>query len=289
MAKVSNIDAYSDAYDTEDEIYTTNVDDSSMTFQLSGGYRFDMGLGIDIGYLDLGEPQLKERTRYLDFDDRIEIDATYRLTFKPKGYVTGVNYQFDVNEWLSFSAKSGLFIWKMDVTAQTKESWGYGEFFESNRWGNSSNGIDLYYGVSAIFTVGNRLAFDTSASYYSFEFEDAKENHNALVSSIGMTYYFGDIPANSKRYSSRPRQEARKSVSSPVSKKSNSAATESNATPTPELGEEFSLLPEAQPAPPKPVVKSSQTNRSTQRHQNSRPGDTTACNSKYKHLFPLCD
>lgn len=288
-AKISDLDAYSYADDaSDDEIYNTKIDDMSQTLQLSGGYRFDMGLGVDIGYLDLGEAGLKERTRYLDLDGKVDLDETYKYNLKPKGFVTGINYQLDVNDWLSFAVKSGLFIWSMDFKAQSQEYWPYYDDYETDSWKKSSSGVDIYIGLSAIYTIANRLSIDASLSRYSFELETVNRSHDANVFSLGLTYYFGSIPGKrNNSYTSRPRQQTQIHTSN-VATQPNSKTSGTKTTATTESAEEFSLLPETQPAAPRPVERNDNSSRST-RSNSTGPGDVTACSGKYKHLFPLCN
>ena len=117
--------------DFEDE-NDTDFDDSDNAFSAKAGYMFNNYIGVELGYLDLGDYVAEGDTR----SNRIELDATaYTLT------VVG---NWPVIDQLDLYGKAGLI--NIDVESSST--------IAGNRFSTDSDEDELYAAIGAEFDLG---------------------------------------------------------------------------------------------------------------------------------------
>lgn len=125
--------------------------DHPTTYALTGGYRWkvgqDMGLGVDIGYNDLGNFKLKNAFNSND------VDLTSRRQAL-RGWTAGVNGKINVWQGLYVSGRAGVYGWK---------GHGYSDQ-DINR--HDLNKVDYYAGAGLGYDFNNHFGLGLSYDYY---------------------------------------------------------------------------------------------------------------------------
>lgn len=129
-----------------------NFDDSSFSYTLAVGYRFNNWLSVDAGYWDLGD-------------------------YKSDPLNSGNKSSFDTTAW-TVGGMASLPLWIFDVYAR-----GGAAFWEADGRLVDDDGTDLYYGVGAAFNFLRSL--DVYAEWVRFDAEFALDTFG-----IGFRYTF---------------------------------------------------------------------------------------------------
>jgi len=255
ITSVSDVQLYTDDDGYDDEIVTSDVNDSGVSFMLVGGYQFFQGVSVELGYLNLGEVGFEENVKYLDGADKVKHESDDEFVFKPSGIITGVNYALPVSDAFSIKGRLGLFVWNLDVDREILYQDNYYTIIEPDSDSYSDDGSSVYYGLGVGFDITNRIELFADWSRYSVSHDDWKSDHDNDVFEVGLTYYFGGNQARSK--AGKPQQ---------------SASAQSGY----------------QQQPMSRRVESSEQEESDQRKNKKSSGEALACDEKYKHLFGIC-
>lgn len=125
--------------------------DHPTTYALNGGYRWkvgqDLGLGVDIGYNDLGNFKVKNAFNSND------VNLTGRRNAL-RGWTAGVNGKIDVWRGLYVSGRAGVYGWK-----------GHGyDNQHINR--HNLNQVDYYAGAGVGYDINQNFSLGLSYDYY---------------------------------------------------------------------------------------------------------------------------
>jgi OOP family OmpA-OmpF porin/outer membrane immunogenic protein len=125
--------------------------DHPTTYALTGGYRWkvgpDVGLGVDIGYNDLGNFRLKNTF------NSDEVNLTDRRNAL-RGWTAGVNGRINVWQGLYVSGRAGVYGWK---------GHGYNNQ-DVNR--HSLDKVDYYAGAGVGYDINDRFSLGLAYDYY---------------------------------------------------------------------------------------------------------------------------
>ncbi|WP_235281965.1 Ig-like domain-containing protein [Thalassotalea sp. ND16A] len=167
---------------------SVSVDDSDMSYGVFGGYQFNQYFALQLGYLDLGEREVRftgEAHELPDFYDAAE--HIYPDT--GKGFNLSAIVSYPLTERWKLSGKAGLFDWQRD----------YDTFTNNDDVGSDDiSGTDLMLGIEAGYHFRRDLQF--FASYETITLK----NHDVDQFSLGIRYFFGQstpkaIPALPKK------------------------------------------------------------------------------------------
>ena len=125
--------------------------DHPTTYALNGGYRWkvgpDVGLGVEVGYNDLGNFKLKNA---FNSDDVNLTDRRNAL----RGWTAGVNGKINVWQGLYVSGRAGVYGWKGHGYANQ----------DINR--HDLDQVDWYAGVGAGYDFNPHFSLGLSYDYY---------------------------------------------------------------------------------------------------------------------------
>lgn len=102
-------------------------DDTGTFFSIGGGYDFNDKLGLEAGYVDLGEAEISPIT-------------TYTVTSSAKGLYVGPRLTLEFSRLVGAYGRAGMFAWD----AEGKDNVGFSA---------SQEGTDFYLGIGAAFRV----------------------------------------------------------------------------------------------------------------------------------------
>lgn len=136
--------------------------DHPTTYSLNGGYRWkvgpDLGLGLDVGYNDLGNFKLKNAFNSNPVNQTSQRNAL-------RGWTAGVNGKINVWQGLYVSGRAGVYGWK-----------GHGYDNQTiNR--HDLDKVDYYAGAGLGYDFSERFSLGASYDYYH-----AKKNGVKLTS-----------------------------------------------------------------------------------------------------------
>ncbi|MFC5526975.1 outer membrane beta-barrel protein [Rhodanobacter ginsengisoli] len=121
------------------------------TYSLSAGYRWkvgpDLGLGVDVGYNDLGNFKLKNAFNSNNVNQTAQRQAL-------RGWTAGVNGRINVWQGLYLSGRAGVYGWK---------GHGYSDQ-DINR--HDLNQVDLYGGAGVGYDFTDHFGLGLSYDYY---------------------------------------------------------------------------------------------------------------------------
>jgi OOP family OmpA-OmpF porin/outer membrane immunogenic protein len=93
----------------QSHLYQGPYNDHPTTYAINGGYRWkvgqDMGLGVEVGYNDLGNFKIKNAFNSNDVNLTDQRNAL-------RGWTAGVNGRIDVYRGLYVSGRAGVYGWK---------------------------------------------------------------------------------------------------------------------------------------------------------------------------------
>jgi opacity protein-like surface antigen len=131
----------------------TDVDDTSSAYKLFVGRRLGDSLGLEAGYLDLGEVELTISGRYTDVADFV--DSVRKIhPFSAEGFYVAGNYNWYFSSAWSLLVRAGIYSWDSDYRTT---STGGGATARDGR-----NGTDLFYGIGGQYDVASRWSVQAS-------------------------------------------------------------------------------------------------------------------------------
>ena len=136
--------------------------DHPTTYAINGGYRWkvgpDLGLGVDVGYNDLGNVKLKNVFNSQDVYQKAQQNAL-------RGWTAGVNGRINVWQGLYVSGRAGVYGWR-----------GHGYDNQSlNR--HKLNQTSYYAGAGVGYDINDHIGLGVSYDYYN-----ASKSHIKLSS-----------------------------------------------------------------------------------------------------------
>lgn len=135
----------------QSHLYKGPYNDHPTTYAINGGYRWkvgqDMGLGVEVGYNDLGNFKVKNAFNSNDVNLTDQRNAL-------RGWTAGVNGRIDVYRGLYVSGRAGVYGWK-----------GHGY---SNQDINRHNldKVDYYAGAGVGYDFSDRFGLGLSYDVY---------------------------------------------------------------------------------------------------------------------------
>jgi len=125
--------------------------DHPAAYSLTGGYRWkvgqDLGLGVDVGYNDLGNLRLKNVFNSQNVNQTSERQAL-------RGWTAGVNGKINVYKGWYFSGRAGVYGWKGD---------GYSDQ-DFNR--HHLDKVDYYAGAGTGYDFNDHFSLGLAYDYY---------------------------------------------------------------------------------------------------------------------------
>ena len=135
----------------QSHLYKGPYNDHPSTYAVNGGYRWkvgqDLGLGVEVGYNDLGNFKVKNAFNSNDVNLTDQRNAL-------RGWTAGVNGRIDVYRGLYVSGRAGVYGWK-----------GHGY---SNQDINRHNldKVDYYAGAGVGYDVNSHFGVGLAYDYY---------------------------------------------------------------------------------------------------------------------------
>ena len=117
-SKVSNLDNYESKGAEQDEVYESDDNEIGAAFSLQAGYKFDLGIIAEIGYLNLGKVSFEETQKQVNDSGTVLLEDIDEITLKPSGFTLGVGYELPLSDSISLTGKVGMFIWDLDVESE---------------------------------------------------------------------------------------------------------------------------------------------------------------------------
>lgn len=118
-------------------------DDTGTFFSFGGGYDFNDKLGLEAGYVDLGEAEISPL-------------ATYTVTSSAKGLYAGPRLTHEFSRLIGAYGRAGVFAWN----AEGKDNLGFSA---------SQEGSDFYFGIGATFTISKKSWFAADWTRYTMK------------------------------------------------------------------------------------------------------------------------
>lgn len=135
----------------QSHINQSPYNDHPTAYDLNGGYRWkvgpDAGLGVEVGYNDLGNFKLKNVFNSNDVNQTTERQAL-------RGWTAGVNGRINVWQGLYISGRAGVYGWKGD---------GYSDQ-DINR--HDLNKVDYYGGAGLGYDFNDHFGLGLAYDYY---------------------------------------------------------------------------------------------------------------------------
>lgn len=157
----------------EAHVATGPFNDHPTAYAINGGYRWkvgqDMGLGVEIGYNDLGNYKIKNSFNSNDVNLKSRRNAL-------RGWTAGVNGKFNVWRGVYISGRGGVYGWKGD---------GY-KNQSINR--KHLDQVDYYLGAGVGYEVNNN--FSVGVAYDYFHAGKSGINLNNDTASVTAEYRF---------------------------------------------------------------------------------------------------
>lgn len=131
----------------------TDVDNERQGYALALGYLLTEQLSVEVGYLDLGDIELRFSTTTTSFN---------LADVHPEsgdGFTAGVRYQYPLAAGFSAQARAGLFAWEGDYDTHRGST---------QVDGDGESAVDAYWGVGVGYALNERIGVDLE--YRRFEF-----------------------------------------------------------------------------------------------------------------------
>ncbi len=145
-----------------DDFDGLDIDDSSTSFRITGGWRFNDSFALEAGYHNFG-----------DFEQTVSINGLEsRAKLSADGFTLGVLGSFPIADKFEIFGRTGMFFWNGDaeinnVSQATPES------------------INPFFGGGISYAINDKLLL--SGDWTRYELEDT----NSGVFSVGIQYRFG--------------------------------------------------------------------------------------------------
>jgi hypothetical protein len=153
-----------DIFDTGENV---EFDEDETGYKIFGGYMFNDYLGVELGYVDLGQPEDKFSDDGGEFDLKLEAEAS--------GFTANLVGEIPLGP-VDLFAKVGLISYDAEIEATLIDNFD-GEVLASGK--ADDDGEELMYGVGARLNIGN---FGVRAEY---EMYDVGEIDDLSMISLG--------------------------------------------------------------------------------------------------------
>ncbi|PCJ47066.1 MAG: hypothetical protein COA99_01700 [Moraxellaceae bacterium] len=199
-SQVLNLDNY--GISLQGDVNTSTNNNLSFAATVSAGYKFDLGIKAEIGYLHLGEVSYVQEELQISSiigllgEEDILTEDNYETLLKPSGFTLGVGYDYPLDDSISLSGKFGVFIWDVATTYNTEAIDISANTFASSGASFSSNGSDLYYGLGLTYRASKKLQIFAEWTRYQFSTEfntsgiNISSTHSANFFAVGAKYSF---------------------------------------------------------------------------------------------------
>lgn len=148
-------------------------DNKDSSLGLSFGYLLNENFGLEFGYQQLGEGEVT--TAGINASDP-DIVTTYEAT----GWTLGGSVTMPVSDRFVIGGRVGFLLWDVDV----EQTWGNASVT------NSSDGSDVYWGLTFGYKIGDNATIGMGYSGYSVgDVEDAADDEYD-VDITGLNAYF---------------------------------------------------------------------------------------------------
>lgn len=142
---------------------SSDFDDEATSWQLTGGYRWGNGFGLEAGYVDFNGFEGEDRN--FDIDSDIS------------GFTLGGNYRTSfAGNWF-FGARLGAFFWEGDADTVVPSSVNPNTFLVVRR---EVDNTDFYAGVSVGYDFSDRFSLGLAYDYFGPEDDDVSLETNVL-------------------------------------------------------------------------------------------------------------
>ncbi|WP_341503083.1 putative Ig domain-containing protein [Gallaecimonas sp. GXIMD4217] len=140
----------------------TDFDAKDDSYWLEVGYRFDSGLALELGYVDLGQVSLTFTDQLSQLDVPGFLDkVAFSHPDTAEGFTLATSYQWPLSQHLSLSARLGLLRWDADYSAVLKV-----EAEPFSRRSESHNGTDWLFGVGAQYHLSEHWSLGLAYRVY---------------------------------------------------------------------------------------------------------------------------
>lgn len=158
-----------------------SMDEKDTSFSAVGGYMFNENVGVEGGYLDLGEVS-GSITGNLSgnlYGKLLTVNGTVRANGDAKGWLLGVRGVLPINKQFSLNGRVGAFVWDSDVTVNVSAvgTWGGAAIAANGTASQSYSGSDIYYGIGANYAIDKNIAIGVGYSHYTMKKLDAKASN----------------------------------------------------------------------------------------------------------------
>ncbi len=166
-------------YNDHDDVLSANNDgslsnisndDSSTGWSVIGGYFFNDWVGLEVGYLDLGEPDF---TADSDGSGDSWVAGEVSTDFEADGWLFAIIGRWPITDQLALLGRLGWYAW------DTTETWTENGFVSSE----SDSGSDAYYGVGFEYDVGTPDKWVIRGDIAQTEVDDDGDTVNMLSAS----------------------------------------------------------------------------------------------------------
>ncbi|MCZ6598344.1 MAG: outer membrane beta-barrel protein [Planctomycetota bacterium] len=141
----------------------TTLDDTDIGWKVFAGYRFEQPFAVEVGYTDLGTVESVITGAVADFDQFLK-DVSDIHPFLGEGVtLSAVWYPIQTDSMVALIRVGGWY-WEADVDIRAAS----GERIEIDE-----DGIDLLFGVGAIWNVAEDLSFRAEYERYIIDHENA--------------------------------------------------------------------------------------------------------------------
>ncbi|PKG83016.1 hypothetical protein CXF85_11760 [Colwellia sp. 75C3] len=155
-----------------------SIDDDGTSFSLFGGYQFTTHVGVEVGYLDLGERTVYFTGQDIDTDNFYD-NAEHVYPQSGNGFSIAVVGAWPLTESFKVSAKLGYLDWQGDyITNELSQGAEVGS--------DAVSGGDFWYGGELNYRIDDNFQVYLSAE----RFELARDKTSNVA--LGVRYYFGE-------------------------------------------------------------------------------------------------
>ncbi len=130
---------------------TSSVDDTDTAWKIFAGYQYNRYLGVEVGYVDLGEIDVDAITT-------APTAATIKADVETQGVALSVVGSYPINDKFSVFGRVGAFYWDTEASAAAVVSGAVAKASEDD------DGIDLLFGAGAEYgftrNIGVRLEWE---------------------------------------------------------------------------------------------------------------------------------
>lgn len=152
-----------------------NMNDTSTSLGVIGGYMFNQNVGVEAGYIDLGKASgsISGTVSGYVYGKLLNATGTVNVEGKTTGFKFGFRGVLPVNDTIKLSASAGVLSWKIDGTMYLSAAgtWGGSPIAASTSASDSISGRDAYYGIGAGYSLNKNVVF--GLGYTTYKLKDA--------------------------------------------------------------------------------------------------------------------